>query len=135
MVYGKTAWPTATGLESMMSPSTKSRSRYKPTPAVLTSLERSPRRKFRRLAFEVASPRFNAACCAEVRLANSKGAPLLPFHVRITRPLVAVVLGGWAVVGPATPVLAQVEPLGTPVSTQEASQLAVVEMVRFPEAS
>ncbi len=68
------------------------------------------------------SPVSRADCSAAVRLDHSKGIPVVPFQERMVR---LGLVTPCAAVGPATPVFKQVAPLATPVSTQEASQLAV----------
>ena len=60
---------------------------------------------------------------------HSNGIPVDPFQVSMTRavaPELAGLVGLAAVIGPTTPVLAQLAGAGpTPVNTQEASQFAV----------
>src|SRR5579872_4983580 len=73
------------------------------------------------------SPASISDCCEAERLPYSNGIPCVPFQVRMTR-----LVGASAAVGPATPVVAQVEALLTPVSTQEASQLGVLAMATLP---
>jgi len=59
--------------------------------------------------------------------------PLLPFQVRIWRlPTTPGLSGASAGVSPATPVVAQVLPAGTPVSTHEASQFGIEATTTLP---
>ena len=77
-----------------------------------------------------------AAFWAVGRLLYWNGMPLLPSQVRIWRLLAEPGLfSASAAVSPATPVVLQVEPAGTPVRTQEESQLGVLAITTLPNES
>src|SRR5579871_805874 len=112
----------------MMSPSTLARVWNRPTPAEFCSFVRSPRRKFRRFALNgAASPASIVFCIAVGRFDHSSGMPLVPLKVSIVRWV-----GPSAAIGPAAPVAMQVAPAATPLSTHEASQLAVEAIETSP---
>src|ERR1700676_2040499 len=130
--------PTQLGLESTISPSAPARTRYRPTPAELSSLVRLPRRKFNRVAVAEPASASSVFCSPALRLDHSNGMPILlvPSQVSMTRLAAA----GVAAVGPATlvekhPPPADGSPAVVPVSMHAASQLAVVLTVTTPAVS
>src|SRR5258707_13550034 len=108
-----------------MSPKMLSRARNRPTPLVLISLLRSPRKKLRRLLVKLPSPKVSAACCAPFKLVHSNGIPTLLAVSQVS--MMRLAGAGLAVVGPLGLVLTRPpfggEPAAGPPNKQAGAPL------------